>query len=81
MKGICKEVKYTLIYWLVKDKYDQMNCFEWDANDNYWVVSKGRFNEIYQNWRGSVNNGQFHDQNIKEKRNIKYKCNEMWVIS
>ena len=73
---IYKEVQDTLIYWSGTYTYTQMNCFRWDVKEKDWVVSKGRLNEIYQNWSSPIHNVQFCGQNLKEKSNTKYNCNK-----
>ena len=40
----------------------------WYSKENNWAVLEGRLHETYKKWRGTVHNGQFCGQSIKEKR-------------
>ena len=72
--GLYKEDHRSIIPWSETDPYSKMNSFTWSTYDNDWVVLGDQYNEEFNNWRGTINNGQFRQQNIKEMRNKDETC-------
>ena len=56
-----------------------MNSSTWSTDENDWIFLGDQYNEYFNNWKGSINNGQFLQKNIKEMRKteetfFKYVC-------
>ena len=67
--GLYKEDHGSIIPWSVIDPDAKMNSFTWSKDDNGCILLGDQYNEDFNNWRGPINNGQFLQQNIKEKIN------------
>ena len=68
--GLYKEDDGSIIPWSGTDPDDKMNSFTWSTEENDWIFLGGQYNENFNNWKGSINNGQFLQKNIKEMRKI-----------
>ena len=66
--GLYKEHNGSIIPWSGTDPDAKMNCFTWSTEENDWIFLGNQYNEDFNNWKGPINNGQFHQQNIKEMR-------------
>ena len=69
-----KEEDGSLVPLSVTDPDSNINCFTRSKEDSYWVVPGNQYNEEFNNWRGPINNGQFHSQTLKDNR----KTEETW---
>ena len=43
-----------------------MISLTWSTDENDWIVLGDPYNEYFNNWKGTINNGQFLHNNIKE---------------
>ena len=66
--GLYKEDHGSIIPWSGTDPDAKMNSFTSSTNVNDWIILGDQYNEEFNNWRGNINNGQFHDNNLKEMR-------------
>ena len=53
-----------------------MNSFTWFKENNDWIVPDDQYNEEFKNWRGPINNGQFHSHTLKDKRKTDETCSK-----
>ena len=67
--GLYKEDHGYIINWSVIDPDYKMNPFTWSKEENDWIILGDKYNEDFNNWQGPINNGQFSQNNLKEKRN------------
>ena len=74
--GLYKEDHGHIVTWLGTDPDAKMNSFTWSQEDNYLIFLGDQYNEGFNNWQRSINNGQFRPQNIKEKRKTEEKCSK-----
>ena len=74
--GLYKEEDDSLVTWSGTDPYAKINCFTWSRDKNDWIVPEDKYDEEFKNWRGHIHNGQFHSQNLKEKRNTDQTCSK-----
>ena len=72
--GLYKEEDNYLVTWSVTDPDTKMNCFTWSKEDNDWIFPGDQYNEELKNWQGTIHNGQFRSQTLKEKRNTEDTC-------
>ena len=58
-----------------------MNWLSWYTEDNYFTVPGDQYNEEFNNWLGTMPNGQFHPYILKDTSNIEEKCNKYdWSV-
>ena len=53
-----------------------MNSFTWSTEENDWIFLGNQYNENFNNWKVPINNGQFHQQNIKEMIKTEDTCSK-----
>ena len=53
-----------------------MNYFTWSTEENYLIVLGDQYNGDFNNWKGTINNGQFRQQNLKETRKTEETCSK-----
>ena len=73
--GLYKKEK-DIVPWSGTDPYAKMNRFTWYKENNDWIVPEDQYDEEFKNWRGTIHNGQFHSQNLKEKRKTEETCSK-----
>ena len=74
--GLYKEEDYYLVPWLGIDSDAKMNFFTWSKENDYWIVPEDQYDEEFKNWRGTIHNGQFRSQTLKEKRKTEETCSK-----
>ena len=74
--GLYKEEDNSLIPWSGSDPDSKMNCFTWSKEENDWIVPEDQYNEDLKNWKGTIHNGQFRSQTLKEKRKTEDTCSK-----
>ena len=74
--GLYEEDHGSIIHWSGTNPYAKMNYFTWSTEENDWILLGDQYNEGFNNWQRSINNGQFRPQNIKEKRKTEEKCSK-----
>ena len=74
--GLYKENNGSIIPWLGTDPDSKMNSFTWSTEGNDWIFLGAQYNEDFNNWKGPINSGQFHQQNIKEMINTEEKSSK-----
>ena len=58
------------------DPDTKMNSFTWSTEENDWVDLGDQYNEDFNNWKEPINNGQLHQENLKEMRNTEEACSK-----
>ena len=74
--GLYKEEEYYLVPCSGTDPDEQMNCFNWSKDNNYWIFPEDQYDEEFKNWREPIQNGQFRSQTLKEKRKTEETCSK-----
>ena len=74
--GLYKEEDNSLVPWSGTYPYAKMNCFNWSKEENNWIVPGDQYKEEFENWIVPIYNGQFHSQNLKEKRKTEDTCSK-----
>ena len=58
-----------------------MNWLSWYNEDNYFIVPGDQYNEEFNNWLGTMHNGQFHPYILKYTNNTEEKCTKYdWSV-
>ena len=63
--GLYKEDNESIITWSGTDPDSKMKSFTWSTEENDWIFLGTQYNEDFSNWKGTINNGQFRQQNLK----------------
>ena len=74
--GLYKEYRGYIIPWSGTEPDANINSFTWSNDENDWISPGDQYNEDLNNWQGTINNGQFRQKNLKEKRNTEYTCSK-----
>ena len=67
--GLYKDDHGYIIPWSGTDPDANINSFAWSKDEKAFIVLGYQYNEEFNNWRGTINNGQFRKQNLKENLN------------
>ena len=73
--GLYKE-ETDIFPWSGTHPDAKMNFFTCSKEDNDWIVSGDQYNEEFKNWKGPIQNGQFHSQTLKEKLKTEETCSK-----
>ena len=74
--GLYKEYHGSIIPWSGTEPDAKMNSFTWSKEENDWIFLGDQYNEDLKNLRGPIKNGQFRQQNLKEKKNKEETCSK-----
>ena len=73
-RGLYNEGDDTFIPWSGTKTAYQMNYFIWDKKQDDWKTPGTNFNEKHSNWSRPVYNGNFREQELKDKCKTDNKC-------
>ena len=60
--GLYKEDHGSIIPWSGTDPDAKMNSITCSTEENYWIFLGNQYNEDCNNWKGPIDNGQFHQK-------------------
>ena len=74
--GLYKEDHGSIIPWSGTDPDTKINSLTWYTDDNYSIFLADQYNGELNNWKGPINNGQFHSQTIQDIRKTEEICSK-----
>ena len=72
--GLYKEDDGSILTWSVMDLDENIIFFNWSRKDNNWVVTGDQYNNEFKKWRGSIHNGQSHEQALNKTKRTDRIC-------
>ena len=74
--GLYKEDNGQIIPWSGTDPDAKMNSFIWSTEENDWIFLGNQYNQDFNDWKGSINNFQFRQHNLKDMRKTQETCSK-----